>query len=108
MTAQHEFQQGLPHKSLGKCALQGAGIALVLMVIFLLFIGLVAGVWVPLPMITATAGGALGGIVYYLMVQVWYQSGWKKILATIVSILVYIVLFWFSLIVAFSITGHWD
>jgi hypothetical protein len=71
MTAQNEFQHGLPHKSLGERALQGAGIALVLVVIFLLLIGLLGGAWVPLPMVTATAGGALSGIVYYLVVQVW-------------------------------------
>ena len=118
MTAQNELQHSLHNKSLGKRALQGAGIALVLVIIFLSIIFPIGGVlvgkkfwqgvWEFLPLVTVTVGGALGGIVYYLMVQVWYPSGWKKVLATIFSILVYIVLLWLSLVAGFSATGQWD
>lgn len=96
------------HQSLGKRTLQGAGIALVMVIIFLLFLLFVGGVWVSLPMATVPIGGALGAMFYYLMVKVWFRSGWKKVFATIFSILVYLIFLWLSLVIAFSITGHWD
>jgi len=118
MTSQNELQHSLHNISLGKRALQGAGIALVLAIIFQLFLLLIGGllvgktfwqgVWEFFPLVTVTVGGALGGIVYYLMVQVWYPGGWKKVVATIFSALVYIVLLWLSLVAGFSATGHWD
>lgn len=118
MNAKNELQYSLHNNSLGKRALQGAGIALVLVIIFLSIIFPIGGVlvgkkfwqgvWEFFPLVTVTVGGALGGIVYYLMVQVWYPSGWKKVLATIFSILFYIVLLWLSLVAGFSATGQWD
>ena len=118
MTSQNVFQHSLYNKSLSRRALQGAGIAFVLVIIFLSIIfpigGVLAGknfwqgIWQFLPLVTAAVGGALGGMVYYLMVEVLYQDGWKKVLATVFSILVYIVLVWLSLVAGFSATGQWD
>lgn len=119
MNAKNELMHNLYNKSLGKRALQGAGIAFLLAISFLLFVLLFGGVlvekkafwegvWEFFPLVTVTAGGALGGIIYYVMVQVWYPSGWKKIVATIISVLVYTVLLWASLIAGFSATGKWD
>lgn len=118
MTVQNELDHSLFTKSLGYRALKGAGIALVLAIILLSIIFPIGGVligkkfwqgvWEFLPMVTVTIGGALGGIFYYLMVQVWYPSKWKKVLAVILSILVYFGLLWLSLIVGFSATGQWD
>jgi hypothetical protein len=95
--------------SLGKRAGQGAGIALLLVVIFL-FSGedIIYGVWVFLPMITVAVGGAFGGICYYLMDHLRYQGGWKKVLANSSCLLVYIISLWLSLIAALNVTGHWD
>lgn len=119
MTAQDELQRSLHNKSIGKRALQGAGIASILAISFLLFVLLFGGVlvekkefwegvWEFFPLVTVTVGGALGGIVYHVMVQVWYPTGWKKIVATIFSVLVYTGLLWLSLIAGFSATGKWD
>lgn len=111
MNEQNEFQHSLHPASLSKRALQGAGIALVLVLLFIFLLGgedLDYGVWVFLPMITVPAGGALGGIFYYLMDHLRYQGGWKKVLANISSILVYILSLWISLAAALNVTGHWD
>jgi hypothetical protein len=85
MNAKKELQYSLHNTSLGKRALQGAGIALVLVIIFLSIIFSIGGVlvgkefwqgvWEFFPLVTVTVGGALGGIVYYQMVQVWYPRG---------------------------------
>jgi len=47
-------------------------------------------------------------MIYYLIVKAWHPGGWKKILAIIVCILVYVALVWLSLIAGFSATGQWD
>jgi predicted membrane channel-forming protein YqfA (hemolysin III family) len=109
MTEQNEFQHSLHPQSLGERAWQGAGIALVLLAIFLLSPeDIDYGVWVILPMITVSVGGALGGIFHYLMDRLRCQGGWKKMMANIFSILVYILLLWLSLVAALNVTGHWD
>ena len=118
MTEQNKIQHSLNNHSLGKRALQGAGIAAVLVILFLAIIFSVGGVlngknfwqsiWEFFPLVTATVGGALGGVIYYLVVKAWYPGGWKKILATVVCILVYVLLVWLSLIAGFSATGQWD
>jgi hypothetical protein len=118
MTIQNTLRHHLHNESLVARALKGAGIALVFAIIFLSTIFLVGDVlngknfwqaaWEFFPLLTVLFGGALGGVVYYLLVQVWRTAGWKKILITIISILIYIVLMWLSLIVGFSATGQWD
>ena len=118
MTVQNKMQHSIPNHSLGKCAMQGAGFAAVLGIVFLSIIFSIGGVlngknfwqsaWEFFPLVTATIGGALGGMIYYLIVKAWHPDGWKKILAIIVCILVYAVLLWLSLIAGFSATGQWD
>ena len=118
MNTQNQFHPGLHNKPLGKFVLQGAGLALLLVIIFLAIIFPIGGVltgktfwegvWQFLPLVTVTAGGALGGTVYYLVVQRLHPSAWQKVMATMMSILIYIVLLWLSLVAGFSATGQWD
>ena len=118
MTEQNEIRHALHNNSLGKRALQGAGIAAALAIVFLSLmfsIGEVLNaknfwqsIWQFFPLITAAVGGAFGGMIYYLTVKTWHPGGWKKILATIVCMLLYALLVWLSLIAGFSATGQWD
>jgi hypothetical protein len=64
MTEQNELQHPLHPQSLGKRALQ---IALLLVLLFIFQLGILSGEWVFLPMLTVSVGGALGGIIYYLL-----------------------------------------
>jgi hypothetical protein len=111
MTWQSELQQILQSKTLIKRALQGAGIALILICIFILGAATANaefGSWVVWPILAVTAGGAGGGIFYCLMDLLRTQGGWKKALANIASILVYIAALYCSLILALSALGLWD
>jgi hypothetical protein len=118
MTKQNEIHHSLDNNSFGKRALQGASIAAVLVIVFLSFIFPIGGVlngknfwqslWQFFPLVTVTVGGALGGMFYYLIVKAWYPGGWKKIVATVLGILVYVLLLWLSLVAGFSATGLWD
>ncbi len=118
MNAQNELQYSRRYLSLGRSAVRGAGLALLLATVFLCVIFLIGDVltgkkfWQGarefFPLITVTGGGALGGTFYYLMNQAWQPKGWKKIVAAFVCILVYVTLLWLSLIAGFSATGQWD
>ncbi|MBD0289392.1 MAG: potassium transporter KefB [Flavisolibacter sp.] len=97
MHVQNE-QQPLHTASLGKRALQGAGIALVLIVIFLLKAGEHDPDWHKLwmirPLVVVPVAGAMGGVFYYFMDHLRYQGGWRKLLANILSLVVYIIGLW--------------
>ncbi|AKD05861.1 hypothetical protein PKOR_20390 [Pontibacter korlensis] len=87
----------------------GAGIALVLLAIFLSGGGdFNLGYWVLLPITTVSVGGALGGIIYSLMDHLRNQGRWKVAVANSLSLLLYIVSVWLSLVAALNVTGHWD
>ncbi|NNE01541.1 MAG: hypothetical protein HKN52_00115 [Eudoraea sp.] len=95
-------------KTIGKCTLQGARVALVLVVVFLLILLLVGDVFVFQLLITVPIGGALGGIIYYQMVHVWFPGGRKRVLASIISLLIYFAILWLCLVLTLSATGHFD
>jgi len=111
MTWQNEIQQLLFSKTLFKRALQGAGIAFVLISIFIL--GTLAadaksGSWVLIPMSAVTVGGAFGGAFYFIMELFRHKGGWKKVVVNIISVLVYFLTLYFSLILALNAMGLWN
>ena len=111
MTWQNEIQQILFSKTLIKRALQGAGIAFVLISIFILgtlAADTKAGTWLFIPIAAVTVGGAFGGVFYSIMDLFRHQGGWKKIAVTIISVLVYFLTLYFSLILALNAMGLWN
>lgn len=102
--------------TLGRRTLYGAGIALLLGIIFLSVIfaignvlnGKNAGqiVWNFFPLITVTVGGVLGGMIFHMLMK--RQSNSRKNLAALFSVLIYILIFWLCLIAGFSAIGLWD
>jgi len=109
MTSQNQILQQFQFKLLAKRAFQGALISFTLVTLFLFFIGaLNDGAWVLLPITTVTIGGACGGVFFYLATDLVFRQGTKRIIAIILSALVYAVGVWMSLIIALAITGHWD
>jgi hypothetical protein len=110
MNRQNELLHILRSRLLIKRALQGAGIAFVLICIFLLAVigNVVIEAWLLVPIGAVTVGGALGGVFYFVMDILRSQGGWKKIWANVISIFVYLVLVYMSLILALSAIGLWD
>lgn len=102
MPQQRELQRLLHPTSLGKRALQGAGIAFVLIAVFLLKADEPDPAWHKLwmlrPLLVVSAAGAAGGVFYYFMDYLRYQKGWKKVLANVASLIVYIVGLWLGTI----------
>ena len=98
MHGQNELRQPVNRALLGKRALLGAAIALVLISFFLFNAGEPDPSWPKLwmirPLIIVPLAGALGGVFYHFMNQLLYQRGWKKVVAIIVSLIVYIFGLW--------------
>lgn len=93
MTAEFELSDSIHHKSIGQRALQGAGIASALIVVFLLIGGETnpgaPKMWWLLVIFMVPLAGGIGGSFYYLMDHLRCRGGWKKFLANIISLLVY-------------------
>lgn len=94
---------------LGKRMLTGAVIALVLIIIFLVNAGEPGPGWAKLwyirPLIVVPLSGALGGAFYYFMDHMRYQGGSRKIMANILSLAVYIIVFWAGMVT--GLNGTW-
>lgn len=99
MTQQNNLTVPSIHSaSLGKRMWQGAGIALILLTVFLVGAGKPnpdwERLWMIKPLIIVPLAGAGGGVFYYFMDHLRYYRGWKKVLATILSWLAYIIALW--------------
>ena len=97
--------------SLGKRMLQGAGVALILISMFLLSAGAPdpewGKLWMIKPLLVVPAAGALGGVFYYFMDHLRSQGGWVKVLAIIMSLTGYIVVLWLGTVLGLNGT-MWD
>lgn len=94
---------------LAKRMLQGAGIALILIVIFLLGAGEPHSDWPKLwmlkPLVIVPLAGALGGILYYIMDGLRHQGGWKRLLAMLISVVGYLIVLWLGTVL--GLNGTW-
>lgn len=111
MNEKSEYQQPLHQVPLSRRALQGGIIALVLILTFLLSTGVADPDWPKFwyirPLLTVSAAGALGGILYYFLDHLRRQGSWKTGLANILSLLGYIVLVWLGTVAGLAGT-MWD
>lgn len=90
--------------TIAKRALVGAVIAYVLITLFLLVPGVTVSpnwpkFWMVRPLIVVPLSGAMGGIFYYFMEVLVSRQGWKRMVAVIVSLFVYIVGLWLGTVV---------
>ena len=110
MTQQNKLWDIIVSPALWKRALQGAGLGLLLLIIFMSAVGVITdGPWVCMPMVTVLIGGAGGGAFFHLMHNIWHLDNlWKKVLVNTICFVVYIVSLWLSLVFALSLVGLWD
>lgn len=99
-------QQLITPALLGKRMLLGAGIAFILILVFLLPIRDPkpewGRLWMMRPLIIVPLAGAAGGAFYYFMEYLSYMGGWRKVLATVVSLLVYIIGLWLGTVLGLA------
>lgn len=99
------------HGSLGKRMLQGAIPALIVIILF------VAPVknpnpdwptfWWIRPLLVVPFAGAMGGVFYFLADTFRYQGGWKKVMANVLSVIVYLFGLWMGIVLGLDGT-LWD
>jgi hypothetical protein len=89
-----------------KRMLLGAAIALILMIIFLLPVKTPNPAWgkwwMVRPLVVISLAGAAGGTFYYLINRLLYQNNWKKALAIILSLLIYVIGLWLGTVLGLS------
>lgn len=98
--------QSIHPASIGKRMLLGAGIALILILVFLLGVDNPKPEWGKLwmlkPLIVVPTAGAMGGVFYYFMDHLRYQGGWKTALAIIISLIGYIFALWIGTVLGLN------
>jgi hypothetical protein len=112
MTQQNELHnQPIHPASVGKRMLQGAGIALILILFFLAGAGEPDPSWPKLwmikPLLMVPAAGVLGGVFYYNMDHLRLQGGWREAFAIVLSLLVYLLVLWLGTVLGLNGT-MWD
>lgn len=112
MTQQNNVtQQPIHSASLVKRMLQGAGIALTLITLFLLSAAEAdpgwPKLWIIKPLFVVPLAGAVGGGFYYFMDHLRYKGGWRKILAFIVSLIGFLLVLWMGTVLGLNGT-MWD
>lgn len=90
-----------------KPVLLGAGIALTLITAFLLQVRFPKPEWGQLwmikPLIIVPLAGASGGVLFYFINNLRsYQSGWRKALAIIFSLIVYLFTLWIGTVLGLN------
>lgn len=110
MTSKDELHDKPIHAaSVGIRMAQGAGMAFILIVLFLGSAG--EGdpdwprFWMIRPLIIVSLAGALGGVFYYNMDHLRDLGGWRKALANVLSLLVYLLVLWLGTVL--GLDGTW-
>ncbi|MBC5772886.1 potassium transporter KefB [Pontibacter sp. KCTC 32443] len=112
MTQRSGFQNHPVHgASVGKRMLHGAVIGLIIISFFLIGAGdpdpSWSRFWMVKPLLIVPAAGALGGLFYYNMDYLRYEGGWRKALAYVLSLVVFIVVLWLGIVLGLNGT-MWD
>ncbi|RZK82305.1 MAG: potassium transporter KefB [Pedobacter sp.] len=63
--------------------------------------------WKIRPFLIVPAAGAIGGLVYHYMDHLRIEGGWKRVLANVVSLIVFIIGIWMGIVLGLAGT-LWD
>ena len=110
MTWQNELLHVFQSKLLIKRAGQGAGLALLLVSLFLVIISKAhLEPWMLVSVSIVTIAGAISGASYYIQMELFRNwATWFRVLLNRLGVLVYLVVLFLSLVYALSLTGHWN
>lgn len=92
-----------------KCLLMGAGIGFILIAAFLFSAGEGNpewGNWLVKPLIIVPFAGSVGGAFYYFMTQHFIKGG-RRILATVISVIVFFSCLWIGTVLGLNGT-YWN
>lgn len=111
MTQKNTLTTSIHSAPVGKRMLQGAGIAFIVISLFLLSAGygkpFWPKYWMIKPLLIVPVAGALGGIFYYFMDLLRYQGGWLKVVSIFMSLVGFLVALWLGLVLGLNGT-YWN
>lgn len=88
-----------------------AGIGLIIIVLFLITAGDPDPVWPEFwrirPLVIVPLAGAMGGLSYSIMYQLWSRKGWSKIWVNLIGILVIIIGLYLGIVLGLDGT-YWN
>ena len=108
MPAHTNAPKGKSPDSLSNRVWQGTLLGLGLATVFFVFIGFSSGEWNIMPLVTVGISGAIGGVFFFILDQLGPKEGWLKVVFRLLGFAFYAGILWLSLVLAYSITGHWD
>lgn len=108
MNSLKDFHQENSIKKLGLPALLGGFTPLSLLLFIIITKEEMIEQWMLVPLILIPLGGALGGMFFYLMGFRWFPKGNQKLIAIIISTILYFVAIWISAVLAFNFTGRFN
>jgi hypothetical protein len=111
MTQTNDSTSQVQELSLGKRMLIGGGIGLLLISFFLVTAGEPNPEWEKFwrirPLVVVTFAGAMGGLCNYFIVRICAQLGITKIVAIILSLIVFIIGLWLGTVLGLDGT-YWN
>ncbi len=107
MTTQEKITHPfIPSTRIETRMMQGAGVALLLMTLFLGGVHKVnpqwGEFWMVRPLVVVSLAGGIGGVFYYFMDFLRYKGGWKRFIAQVISVLVYMILLWLGTVLGLN------
>ena len=111
MTQQNVLSGPARRAPLGKRMLQGAGIGLILISLFLLKAGEPKPEWGNLwqikPLIMVPIAGAMGGAFYYLLAPFRAKGSWQMALGILIGLIGFLFALWIGTVLGLNGT-YWD
>ncbi len=103
MTTNNNLTMTTIHRiPLAKCLLAGASIGLLVILVFILPVENPhpdwPKYWMIRPLLVTPFAGAMGGLFFYLADKWRWQGGWKKVLANVASLLVFLFGLWMGIV----------
>jgi hypothetical protein len=102
MTQTNLSTQPVSRALLVRRMLVGAAIALIVILTFVLRAGTPnpewGKLWMIRPLVVTPLAGGVGGLVYHLMDHVRSRGGWQKVLANVLSVIIYVFGLWMGIV----------
>ena len=101
-------EQNFPIAIAFKFALGIWAIAIFCSVVILAVGGFPLGWWMIVPYLTVSGASIAFGIFVFAVRLFYAKTKKQKVLINVLSVIIFFVMIWMSLIAAFSVTGFWD
>jgi hypothetical protein len=100
--------QNFPIAAAFKFALRMWGIAIFCCSAILIIGGFPMGWWMVIPLLTVSVGSICFSIFVFAIRLLFAKTKKQSVFVNVLSVIIFFVMIWMSLVAAFSVTGFWD